>query len=318
MELVSVIIPLYNKKKHIARAINSVLNQSFRNFEIVVVDDGSTDGSSDVVESIKDNRIRLVRQQNAGVSAARNSGIKYSQYDLIAFLDADDEWKNGFLETVLRLRKRFPQAGIYSTNYVVVREDGSLSKVKQIGIPNEQWEGEIPYFKSVMLGGRPACSSTVVIPKEVFADVGNFAVGVSHGEDTDMWGRIALKYPIVFCSQIEAIYYKNAENRAQESFKKEKEWIFEERVKEATKGGVIPSNVLGDVKEYIANKKIHLAKLFIVNGMSKDGRRILKDCVTSRFIYRKYWWLFWSWLPYKFVVFSLTKKKSFRRILHKK
>lgn len=318
MEYVTVIIPLYNKERHIERAINSVLNQSYKQFELIIVDDGSTDSSSEIVEKIKDKRLRLIRQQNGGVSSARNRGIKESKYNLIAFLDADDEWQNGFLETILRLRINFPNAGIYSTDFSIVQEDGSSRKVKQIDIPIDQlWEGEINYFNSVMLGGRPVCSSTAVIPKEIFSQVGCFELGVSHGEDTDMWGRIAIKYPIVFSSHIQVTYYKNAENRAVESFKNEKEWIFEKRIKKLEEKGEISELVLKDIKEYIANKKIQLAKLYIFNGMGTEGRRILKECLTKRFIYKKFYWILWSLVPYNFVLFSLNIKKRLRKRLRR-
>ena len=92
--MISVVIPLYNKEKQIKRTLQSVLTQTFQDFEIVIVNDGSTDNSTIEVEKIKDSRIRLIHQENAGVSAARNKGIEEAKYELIAFLDADDEWKS--------------------------------------------------------------------------------------------------------------------------------------------------------------------------------------------------------------------------------
>ena len=87
--MISVVIPLYNKEKQIRKTLQSVLTQTFQDFEIVVVNDGSTDNSAIEVEKVKDPRIRLIHQQNAGVSAARNKGIEEARYELIAFLDAD-------------------------------------------------------------------------------------------------------------------------------------------------------------------------------------------------------------------------------------
>ena len=97
--MISVVIPLYNKEHQIAETLRSVLEQTFQDFEVVIVDDGSTDKSSEEALKIRDPRIRFVRQENAGVSAARNRGIEEARFDLIAFLDADDRWKPEYLQT---------------------------------------------------------------------------------------------------------------------------------------------------------------------------------------------------------------------------
>ena len=110
--IISVVIPLYNKERYIARAIQSALGQTYGDFELIVVDDGSTDGSVDIVSQFADTRLRLINQANAGVGAARNRGIKDAKYELITFLDADDEWMPDFLETVLELREEFPEASL--------------------------------------------------------------------------------------------------------------------------------------------------------------------------------------------------------------
>ena len=109
MVLVSVVIPLYNKKNYIRRAIRSVMMQTIEDFEIIIIDDGSIDGSGDVVKTFLDSRIRLIRQENQGVSVARNNGVSNSRADFIAFLDADDEWLPRQLEDLLRLRKKYPE-----------------------------------------------------------------------------------------------------------------------------------------------------------------------------------------------------------------
>ena len=106
--MISVIIPLYNKEKQVAHTLESVLSQTFQRFEIVVVNDGSTDNSVAEVEKIGDSRIRLIHQKNGGVSAARNRGIEDSKYELLAFLDADDEWKPEYLEAQYNLFEKYP------------------------------------------------------------------------------------------------------------------------------------------------------------------------------------------------------------------
>ncbi|NIA10441.1 MAG: glycosyltransferase, partial [Nitrospiraceae bacterium] len=136
MPKVSAVIPLYNKAPYIQRALRSVLAQIFQDFEIIVIDDGSTDDGAQIVKSIPDKRIRLIQQENAGVSAARNRGIKEAKGDLIAFLDADDAWKSEFLETILRLKKKFPEAGAYATAYEMVFPSGKIVVPKFKAIPS--------------------------------------------------------------------------------------------------------------------------------------------------------------------------------------
>ncbi len=120
----SVIIPLYNKAGTIARAIQSVLHQTVQAFEIVVVNDGSEDGGPAIVQDFNDPRIRLLNQANRGVSAARNLGIRESRFELIAFLDADDEWLPTYLEHVRKLVDLFPACGFYATRYFYQEPDG--------------------------------------------------------------------------------------------------------------------------------------------------------------------------------------------------
>ena len=115
--MISVVIPLYNKEKSITSTLRTVLNQTFRDYEIVIVNDGSTDGSVEEIEKVQDDRIRLVHQPNAGVSAARNRGIEEAKGDLIAFLDADDEWKPEYLATQYHLFQKYPECSVFACNY---------------------------------------------------------------------------------------------------------------------------------------------------------------------------------------------------------
>lgn len=210
---VSVIVPLYNKRRHVRRALDSVLAQTFQDFEVVVVDDGSTDGGGDVVREMGDPRIRLIVQENAGVSAARNRGISEARGDLIAFLDADDEWEPHFLETVMSLRARYPHAGLYATAYRYCAGERAWRPCFVDCI--EQGEGGVltDYFLAAR-GQAPVWTSAVVVPKSVFEELGGFPVGVPRGEDRHMWARIALRYPIAWSPVNGAVYHLSADNRA--------------------------------------------------------------------------------------------------------
>lgn len=214
MPKISVVIPLYNKAPHIQRTLDSVVAQNISDFDIVVIDDGSTDNGAEIVERINDSRIRLFRQENRGVSAARNRGIREAQSDLIAFLDADDEWEPDHLATLLFLQREFPEAGAFTTAYKIFEDNGKASYPNFAEIPSAPWSGLIPnYIRSSALGPLPVNSSVVAVPRSVFDQVGFFVEGTNMGEDLDMWLRIALKYPIAFSWQGIAVYRRDSKNR---------------------------------------------------------------------------------------------------------
>ena len=123
---ISIVIPLYNKAASVTRSLRSVFAQGCPDVEILVIDDGSTDGGDEVVRGIADRRIRLIRQENRGVSAARNRGIAEAAADWVAFLDADDEWLPGFLETIFGLRSQFPDCDVFATAYFYCLPDGQV------------------------------------------------------------------------------------------------------------------------------------------------------------------------------------------------
>lgn len=207
----SVVVPLYNKKTEVERALRSILTQGVDDIEIIVVDDGSTDGSAQEVRKIQDARIRLVTQPNMGVSAARNWGIEEAKGDLIAFLDADDEWLSNFLCTIRELREAWPEAGAYATAFVIDKGDGIVHRCRSFGVPRRKWHGILPdYFRT----RGTVWSSAVVVRKRTFADAGLFRRGVSMGEDLDMWARIALFYPIAYSTSACAVWHFTANNRA--------------------------------------------------------------------------------------------------------
>lgn len=204
----SIIVPLYNKEYTVERAIRSVLNQTVQNFEIIVVNDGSTDGGPQVAKAIRDTRIRVIHQENQGVSAARNRGIDKAGFDLVAFLDADDEWKPAFLETIERLSIDFPHAAVFATSYFYCKGDGSIWAPAINGIPKHVWCGILrDYFAVAARSDPPIWSSAVAVKKEALRAVGGFPVGVTSGEDLLTWARLAIKYKIAFSSERLSIFH---------------------------------------------------------------------------------------------------------------
>ena len=211
---VSVIIPLYNKVPHIKRALDSVLAQTYQDFEVIVVNDGSTDGSEKTVEEYLDPRIRLVHRVHInswGGHAARNLGIAEARADLTAFLDADDEWLPDYLRTIMSLRSRFPGAAAWSTTYYQISRDGIQM----------EWEGDVSVVEGDREAGivdifarnaRPFCTDSVVIRKATLVSIGGFPEGVANGGDLDTWYRLAFRFPIACCLKPEVKYYRNVIN----------------------------------------------------------------------------------------------------------
>ena len=191
--MISVIIPLYNKEASIATALNGVLAQTYQDFEVVVVDDGSTDGGAAVVETFDDPRIRLIRQANAGVSAARNRGIAEARGEHVAFLDADDEWMPEFLEEIVALIVEYPECRARATNYIF-NSNGVKSPTILRKMPFTEGRGVLTnYFEVASCSHPPVCSICVCIERALLQEIGSFPVGIKSGEDLLTWARVAVR-----------------------------------------------------------------------------------------------------------------------------
>lgn len=209
--MISVVIPLYNKEKQIANTLRSVFAQTYTDYEIIVVNDGSTDNSVAAVESLNDPRIRLIHQKNAGVSAARNRGIEEARGEYIALLDGDDEWKPIFLESMLALAKKYPSCNVFAGNYTQVDDSGKQSATVINGLAFNGSDGILDnYFTVAAQSNPPVWSSCVMTTKAVFDSVEGFPVGVRSGEDLLTWARIACKYKIAY-TKLPLAYYNMGE-----------------------------------------------------------------------------------------------------------
>ena len=207
----SIIIPLYNKAFYIVNTLKSVLNQSYTNFEIIVINDGSTDDSEAKVLELNDSRIQFYNQKNLGASVARNLGIEKAKYDYIAFLDADDLWMDNHLEILKTLIHNFPNAGIFASRYQLVFKNGKVSIPKFNGI-SACFYGIVPDYFDASLNYSIATSSSIAVIKSVFKEIGYFKPTISSGQDVDMWIRIASKYPVAISATVTASYLHYIEN----------------------------------------------------------------------------------------------------------
>jgi glycosyltransferase involved in cell wall biosynthesis len=206
----SVIMPLYNKAPYVGRAVESVLNQTFEDWELIVVDDGSTDGGDAIVEKIKECRIQLFRQSNTGVSTARNNGVKHAKSEFLCFLDADDWWNPDFLDSMSELIIKYPEGGIYGTGYSIVKN--GKSRPAPIGIEKSFEDGEINYCKVYANTlCMPLWTGAVCMPRSVYNEMNGFKPNLRLGEDFDLWIRVALKYPVFFLNRQLSNYNQDAD-----------------------------------------------------------------------------------------------------------
>ncbi len=199
---VSVVIPTYNRAHVVGRAVQSVLHQTYQNFEIIIVDDGSTDGTSERVALFHDPRLFYVRlEENCGCGAARNMGIEASRGDYVAFLDSDDEWLPEKLEKQVRLLERSePSVGIVYTGYVAIDEQ-ELPTTTRIPKSRGRILNELCGWN--ILG----TTSTVVVKRECFRLVRPFDPTLASCEDWDMYIRLAKRFKFDFIPEVLVRYH---------------------------------------------------------------------------------------------------------------
>ena len=223
----SVIMPLYNKAPFVRKALESIASQTYRDFELIIIDDGSTDNSAAIcdeffqtfnhslahsinvnrpfVHSINDNRSfvhSFIRQTNSGVAAARNRGVAESHGEFVCFLDADDWWEPTFLEEMERLIAEYPDAGLYASNYIY---DKPGKTHVALSLPRGYINYPEAYLQS---GSMPVWTGATCMPRKVFDEMGGFPVGIKLGEDFLLWAKTVLHYPVAF-SEKPLAYYNN-------------------------------------------------------------------------------------------------------------
>lgn len=216
----TVVIPLYNKELSIKNTINSVLKQSYFNFEIIIVNDGSTDNSAQIVEAISDERIHLINQNNQGVSAARNRGIQEANYDWIAFLDGDDLWNTNHLQEIIEMIKKFPDEKVFVTSFEF------SNKQMMFKHPRTEKISRIENYFKEAINEYIMWTSIVVVHKSCFEKVGKFNKKLNRGEDLDLWARLARNYKIIKNTTVTAVYRIDAENRTSLSKNLEKTFAY--------------------------------------------------------------------------------------------
>lgn len=203
MPYFSIVIPVFNKERFVAKTLKSVLVQGFSDFEIIIVNDGSTDDSEAKIKAFNDSRIRYFSKENEGVAVTRNFGIEKATADFICFLDADDYWHPTFLETMHRFTNQFPEQKAFASAIEIETKNKLVNA--QYSIPKNSDFEIVDFFdasqKECVLWTSGSC-----FHKSVFEKVGMFDTNIKKGEDTELWIRIGLQFQIVFIWKILARY----------------------------------------------------------------------------------------------------------------
>lgn len=293
---ISVVIPLYNKEHYIQKTVESVLAQTFSDFELIIVDDGSTDNSVSIVKNISDERIRLLSEKNSGQAVARNYGIRSSSADLIAFLDADDEWLPNFLETIYAMYQQYPEAGMYGTAYSVY-VNGEHAR-------DNTWMPELgtrvlqSYFNDTAVYGKTVFpTSASAARREALDKIHGYQEDYRSGQDHDLFGRMALYYPICYSPEVCAIYYAGAENNCDRlSYARE---IPTERylnsLPESEKDAFLQR---ADIKLFLNYYYLKIGGINVYGGMRKEGRGQLKKVSLKEMRMKKLMFMCLSYIPF--------------------
>ena len=278
----SVVIPLYNKAGQIARALDSVLAQTVRDFELIVVDDGSTDAGAAVVQACLDPRVRLHCQPNGGVSAARNQGVALARSPLVAFLDADDAWLPDHLERLWRSRLAVPDAVAWAANYEIVEPDGRRTPGVRLDSPSRVVLTPENFYR-IALQGSPVCSSAVMVDKVALLEAGGFPVGVRLGEDLDTWIRLLFSGAIAFDPQPGACYHADGDDRALTRHAPPARYVFFDTGETWRRAHPQAVQVGADMEEFHNFFRISHAHHQIKWGDKAAGRAVLRACDTRAF-----------------------------------
>ena len=208
----SVVIPLYNKEHYIEKTIRSVLAQTCPDYEVIVVDDGSKDGSLALARKFEGGNIRVIAQENQGVSVARNTGILNASGKYICFLDADDEWRPDYLATIQSLTDKYPESAIFVTAYAVNMGNGKVNHSTRL----EPETGCLPsYWLTLAKGYDFVWTSATTMRRDTLMEAGLFKPGEKIGQDLDMWARVARINPrVAYSSRICVNYNRAAEQNA--------------------------------------------------------------------------------------------------------
>jgi glycosyltransferase involved in cell wall biosynthesis len=213
MPFFTVIIPLYNKEKYLEKAINSILNQTFTDFELLIINDCSTDKSVEIASKFISDKVQIIHhEKNSGLAATRNTGIKKATSNYVTFLDADDIWKPHFLEKTYNLIQNFPEARIFGTNYEEIWDSTIKNPHNNSDSLPENFEGYVNFFKINIKQGLYNHGS-VCLHKEVYENVGFYNENIQLSQDLDFNIRANYHYKLAYDNSVQMSYFMQTDNQ---------------------------------------------------------------------------------------------------------
>ncbi len=307
---VSVIIPTYNVCKFIDKTLDSVLTQTYSDFEVIVVDDGSTDQTVSIIKQYcgkHPEKIRLILKENSGPGSARNVGIRAAAGEYIAFIDADDLWLPQKLEKqIAYFKTQSSEVGLVYTDARKFDDDGIWVLPEKYR--RKRSEGWI--YKE-LLKRNMIPNQSVIARKKCFDDVGLFDESLELIEDHDMWLRIAMKYKIVFLDEVLSLYREQSQGRSKkvETTIKRSNGVIEKHLKMAEGN----SELEDLLKNILSHRLYSLGYFYLRGGHMKDARKIFKRSYSIRFQLKTYFMKIATFVPFYILdVFNNTLKSVFK------
>jgi len=284
--MVSIVMPLYNKAPYVERAIRSVLAQTYADFELVVVDDGSTDGGASLVSGLADLRIRVLKQVNQGPGAARNRGVQAAQCPLIAFLDADDEWNPRFLESGIGALEAHPGAvAVFSNNQCTHKH---APEIRRRRFPAAVLLSD--YYAFWRRHGTAMSSSSTLVRREALLAAGGFPMARRVGEDLDTWFRLAARGSVVFLPEVLSIYHTGLGLCAVE----ELNFDVWDSFRLLTSEGKMPRALRKSAERLAAHQRLRTVRCRIHARRFREAQGMLLEMPVRQ------------WLSFRWIVFRVT------------
>lgn len=288
---ISIAVPLFNKRAYIGKSLASVARQSFSDYEIIVVDDGSTDDSVSVAEALSLPNLKLISQANAGVSAARNRCIAEASSEFVAFLDADDIWRDDHLKHLWQLHLACPDARLLANSYLEVPRTGAAGlEHANAGHADVAYRRVPDFIAEAATGQSWVFTSAAMVHRETCLSLGGFEVGESRGEDIDMWIRMGLQCPVALSTYIGCLY-RRVDNSLSNSHSLVEPDIAMRRI-----AGLLGSDAgmnesrKRDMKEFYNRIAITNATDCLMNGQKTAARKFLALALDTQ-VSRRRWLL---------------------------